>query len=221
MSNTVAITFSHLPGSTLTESFTLHGPKGRKYVNRFELVNVLRVASRARRRDGILTRLFAMTGARVGEVLALAPAHCQVAECVIAFITLKRRRFVIREVPVPSSLMQDLDVEFGIREAQRDPDRANQPIWTLHRASVYRVVREIMLRAGVSGAPACPRGLRHGFGVNALQSGVPITLVQRWMGHSRLSTTAIYLEVSGPEERFFANRYWDWGTCPAPAREAA
>lgn len=221
MSNTVAITFPHLPGSTLTESFTLHGPKGRKYVNRFELVNVLRVANRARRRDGLLTRLFAMTGARVGEVLAMAPAHCQVAECVIAFITLKRRRFVIREVPVPPSLMKDLDVEFGICDAQRDPDRANVPIWTLHRASVYRVVHQIMIRAGVTGAPACPRGLRHGFGVNTLQSGVPITLVQRWMGHARLSTTAIYLEVSGPEERFFATRYWDWGLGALAMKEAA
>ncbi len=221
MSKTVTSSFPTLPGCALTERFTLHGPRGRKYINRIELVNVLRVATHVSQRNGLLTRIIAMTGARVSEVLSIAPAHCQVSECIIAFITLKRRRYAIREVPVPRSLMQDLEVEFGLREAQRDPTRANRPIWRLHRASVYRLVHDIMLRAGVSGAPASPRGLRHGFGVNTLQSGVPITLVQRWMGHARLSTTAIYLEVSGPEERFFATRFWDWGSGSPQDRRAA
>jgi len=57
------------------------------------------------------------------------------------------------------------------------------------------------------GAQACPRGLRHGFGVAALQSAVPLHLIQRWMGHTRLST-AIYLDVCGPEEIAFARRFW-------------
>jgi site-specific recombinase XerD len=50
--------------------------------------------------------------------------------------------------------------------------------------------------------------MRHGFGVGTLQSGVPITLVQRWLGHARLSTTAIYADVSGAEEMAFAERFW-------------
>ena len=64
--------------------------------------------------------------------------------------------------------------------------------------------------AGIVGRHACPRGLRHGFGVGTLQAGVPLTLVQRWLGHARLTTTAIYAEVSGPEERGFADGYFRW-----------
>jgi integrase len=44
--------------------------------------------------------------------------------------------------------------------------------------------------ASVSGTPATPKGLRHGFGVNAFQSNVPSHLVQRWLGHASLRSTA-------------------------------
>ena len=53
-----------------------------------------------------------------------------------------------------------------------------------------------------------PKGLRHGFAVEALQSGVPINVVSKWLGHARIETTAIYTEVTGKEERFFAEKMW-------------
>jgi integrase/recombinase XerD len=43
-----------------------------------------------------------------------------------------------------------------------------------------------------------PKGLRHSFGVKAIQSKVPLNLVQRWMGHASLRSTAIYADVIGP-----------------------
>jgi len=38
--------------------------------------------------------------------------------------------------------------------------------------------------------------LRHSFATNLLGKGIPITEVQFWLGHSKLSTTTIYLKVS-------------------------
>jgi site-specific recombinase XerD len=73
------------------------------------------------------------------------------------------------------------------------------------------LVKRVMSEAGVLGARACPRGLRHGFGVGALQSGIPVTLLQRWLGHARLTTTAIYVQASGPEEREIAKIFWEKG----------
>jgi integrase/recombinase XerD len=40
------------------------------------------------------------------------------------------------------------------------------------------------------------------------QSNVPPHLIQRWLGHSSLRTTAIYADVIGPDERAFAERMW-------------
>jgi site-specific recombinase XerD len=84
----------------------------------------------------------------------------------------------------------------------------NERIWRFSRTTAWRRVKEVMQEAGIAGTPAMPKGLRHGFGVNAFQSYVPPHLVQRWMGHASLRTTAIYGDVMGPEERGFAERMW-------------
>lgn len=65
-----------------------------------------------------------------------------------------------------------------------------------------------MRHAGISGAMACPKGLRHGFAVACIAQNIPLPTVQKWLGHARLETTAIYLNATGDEEREFAKRLW-------------
>jgi integrase/recombinase XerD len=66
----------------------------------------------------------------------------------------------------------------------------------------------VMEAAVITGGQASPKGLRHGFGVVAVQARIPLNLVQRWLGHAQLSTTAIYAEAMGKEERDIAARMW-------------
>jgi integrase/recombinase XerD len=49
----------------------------------------------------------------------------------------------------------------------------------------------------ISGRKACPKGFRHAFAVGSLQPAVPPNLAQCWLGHARISTTAIYSAASG------------------------
>jgi integrase/recombinase XerD len=42
------------------------------------------------------------------------------------------------------------------------------------------------------GPHACPKGLRHGFGVTAVSKGIALNMVQKWLGHAQPTTTAIY-----------------------------
>ena len=66
-----------------------------------------------------------------------------------------------------------------------------------------------MDEAGVGAGPqATAKGLRHGFGVAAVTSGIPLNLVQKWLGHAQLSTTAIYADAVGAEEASIASRMW-------------
>lgn len=71
-----------------------------------------------------------------------------------------------------------------------------------------------MIEAGIPDAPQCsPKGLRHGFGVNATVNGIPLHMLQKWMGHAQLSTTAIYADAVGKEEQDIAARMWGQATC--------
>jgi site-specific recombinase XerD len=65
-----------------------------------------------------------------------------------------------------------------------------------------------MEKAGISGDHASPKGLRHGFGVKAATETRNPRLVQKWLGHRNLETTAIYMDAVGEEERALASRMW-------------
>jgi integrase/recombinase XerD len=189
---------------------SLFGPAGsRKYLNAAERSRFLESTQRLPRRERLFCQVLAWSGARISEVLALAAAAIDIESGVASIETLKRRRRgVIRQVPLPSGLLDELDAEYSLRSAQRDPVFANRQIWLFSRTTAWRLVKQVMAAAGISGTPAMPKGLRHGFGVNALQLNVPPHLVQRWLGHGSLRTTAIYSDVVGPEERDIAARMW-------------
>ncbi len=74
---------------------------------------------------------------------------------------------------------------------------------------VWQIVKRIMVEAGLPDAPhRSPKGLRHGFGINATVNGVPLHMVRKWMGHAQLSTTAIYADAVGKEEQDIAAKMW-------------
>jgi integrase/recombinase XerD len=104
--------------------------------------------------------------------------------------------------------MQTLDRHFNLSAARHDPEQSAQRLWQWHRATAWTIVKHTMTLSQIIGRAACPGGLRHSFGVGTLQSGVPLNLTQRWLGHARISTTAIYANASGPEELAFAARFW-------------
>lgn len=182
---------------------------GRKYLNAAERRRFLKAARAADPATRLFCLVLGWSGARISEVLALTPASIDVESGVVSIETLKRRkRGVIRQVPLPGDILRDLDRVFRLRLVQRDRCVANRRIWTWDRVTAWRHVKAVMAAADVIGTPAMPKGLRHGFGVKAFQSNVPPHLVQRWLGHASLKTTSIYGDVMGPEERAFAARMW-------------
>jgi integrase/recombinase XerD len=73
----------------------------------------------------------------------------------------------------------------------------------------WRAIHAIMQAAGLSGPHASPKGLRHGFGVAAVFAGIPLNLLQKWLGHAQLTTsTAIYANATSTEEKNIAQKMW-------------
>ncbi|MBB4305518.1 integrase [Rhodobium orientis] len=182
----------------------------RLYINADERARFLAVADAAGGPVQTLCLTLAYTGCRLSEALALTPAAIQLGPGVIAIRCLKKRdKVVIREVPVPPVLLALLDRVHGVHHAQRaGPIAATAPLWPYHRATAWRIVKTVMERAAISGPQATAKGLRHGFGVHAIRYGVQLNMLQKWMGHASMSTTAIYANATGHEERLIAERMW-------------
>lgn len=150
--------------------------------------------------------VLAYSGARISEVLALSRSRVDGGARVVVFESLKkRRRGVFRAVPMPARLIERLRQVHQLDDHPRPRER----LWPWSRTTAWKRVRELMRAAGVPVPQGTPKGLRHGFAVAALQSGVPINLVRKWLGHARLSTTEIYADAVGPEEQAIAERFWD------------
>jgi len=63
---------------------------------------------------------------------------------------------------------------------------------------VQRIVKKVAVRAGIM-RKTSPHVLRHTFAVASLRKGIGSPFVQKVLGHERLATTEIYLNVSGAD----------------------
>ena len=51
-----------------------------------------------------------------------------------------------------------------------------------------------------------PEGLRHGYGIHAIGKGIPLNMLQKWMGHAQMETTSIYANAVGKSKAILRRR---------------
>ena len=147
------------------------------------------------------------TGCRISEALNLTVDRIDFENQSITFETLKKRKKgVFRSVPVPPVLLNTLELVHSIRGSKK----LDQKIWHWSRTTAWRKIKAVMKMAEIADAPqASPKGLRHGYGVHAISSGIPINMLSKWMGHSSLEVTSIYANALGEEQKLLAQKMWD------------
>ncbi len=174
------------------------------YLNRSERARFLSLSEKLAAADRLFCVVLAFTGCRISEALATTVDLVDDTDCVVIFKSLKKReRREFRAVPVPPSVIAELK-EYIRAAGLEQSDR----LWPWSRTTGWSKVKGVMSAAKIVGAHASPKGLRHGFGVNAIQCGVALSLVQKWLGHAKMETTAIYANAVGEEERLIASRMW-------------
>lgn len=181
----------------------LDGKGRRKYLNgkeRRAFLHAVKAETDLRKRTFCLVLFY--TGCRVSEALQLKGERVDFTGRAMVFETLKqRKRGKFREVPIPEELLTSLRRLGSKKKAAH--------FWAFSRVTAFRLIKKKMADAQINGCMACPKGLRHGFAVACIEAGVPLTTVQKWLGHGRLETTAIYLNVCGDEEQELAKRVWN------------
>ncbi len=139
------------------------------------------------------------TGARISEVINIKHEDIDFRNAEIRLITLKRhnpkKKGQYRVVPVPSNLISEIAnyiVEFP---------HMRDKVFKVDRSNFNKVFKELCLKAGIPKELSHPHILRHTRAIELLRAGVPVTIVQDLLGHSALTTTAIYLKISGQEAK--------------------
>lgn len=175
----------------------------RKYLTKEEMHSFVMLSTTFSIDVELFCSVVAYTGCRISEALSLGKNNIDFQQhCIVIKCLKKRKRLVFRAIPVKSNFI--LKLRDGLDRGLLTPDR----LFPWSRMTGYRRIREVMEAAGIRGSYATPKGLRHAFGVNAVQSGVPLNMVQRWLGHADIKTTAIYTNATGVEERNLAMRMW-------------
>lgn len=177
------------------------GEGRRKYLNQAEGKRFLEAIQGLPSDHAAFCLTLYYSGARPSEVLGLTSVSIEMPSAVLIIRCLKKRqKIVYRRIPIPRQLAEQL--------ARMAAKSNTGKIWNQSRTTAWRIVKEVMERASISGVMASPKGLRHAFGVRAVTNQVPLTLLRNWMGHSRIETTAIYADVQDEEQREMMRRMW-------------
>lgn len=196
----------------------------RLYLNADERRRFLDAAALESPSDRMFCHVLHYTGCRPSEALALTPDNVRIDAGEIVIRSLKKRKLdtkgrerkpQFRAVPVLNSLLEHLDLVFALRASARSGlGKGEKLLWPMSRPTAYRLVKRVMDRAGIMGAQATGKGLRHGFGVALVMAKppVPLHVISQLMGHADSKTTEIYLQVIDDERRTLIMGAWGQGS---------
>lgn len=173
--------FSGDKGSTLPE-----------YLEMAEVEALIASAPHAQARLLILIQWRA--GLRISEALAIEAADLTLEDDRPTLRVRRGKGRKTRMVPVHPELAA------GLRNALAFADIGQGPIIGVSRSTGWRWIKAAAAKAmelGVinEGREIGTHTLRHSYARHLLMSGIPINYVSRWLGHSSLQTTLVYLEL--------------------------
>ena len=136
------------------------------------------------------------TGLRVSEALALRRVDLRLDQdppiIVIQADSPGNKARKGREVPVPADLVESLRDLASFHTKDR-----RQPMLSLSRQRVGQVMKEAAVQVGIDPVRAHPHAFRHTYGRNCVLRGVPIPVLQKWLGHASMVDTQRYVELAG------------------------
>lgn len=140
------------------------------------------------------------TGLRTFELLNLTPNDIDSSRMVIRVVNGKGRKS--REVPITPVLLNKLRYYFIVYRTKNYLFEGQKPGTQYSGSSIQKFVRDAASKAKIRKSVS-PHILRHSFATHLLERGTNIRYVQYLLGHSTLTTTAMYLHVTHGGDNYF------------------
>jgi len=155
------------------------------------------------KRSEIHKRYFALvitllrTGGRIDEVLQLKAKDFSFDANTVRLRTLKRKGEAYRIIPMHPELRSAI-LEYFLN-SHIDP-RSDDKVFRMTRQGVDKYFKKMQSSLNFR---IHAHKFRHTFAVKAIMSGVPLNVLQKWLGHASVFTTSIYTEITGIDTRGF------------------
>lgn len=158
-------------------------------------------SNRSRTRDTTLLELLFSTGMRVSEVVAANIGHVDMDRLVICVRGKGNRE---REIPIVCDAFREA-LEQHLADRRTEQSNADAPLFVNRRGTRMsdQSIRAVLRRqaAQIGTRRITPHMLRHTVATLLLEEGVDLRHIQRLLGHSSITTTTIYVQVSERSQR--------------------
>ena len=102
-----------------------------------------------------------------------------------------------REIPIPDDLIEILkDRSSGETKAR------NLRLVQISRQAVAHGMKHAAVAVGIDPARVHPHAFRHTYGRDCILKGVPVNVLQQWLGHSSLTMTMLYVTLAGEHHSY-------------------
>ncbi len=168
-------------------------------------VERLVAAASSRSSTGLRSRALILTlhrgGLRIGEALALHPKDVDHQAATVRVLHGKgdQARTVAIDAGTAAAITLWLDRRRSIGVPATTPLFCTLAGRRLHPQQVRTTLRRLAARAGIS-KRVHPHALRHAHAAHLDRSGVPVSTIQRQLGHADLRVTTRYLSTLGAAE---------------------
>lgn len=167
----------------------------------FELLESIDTKTVVGRRDRLMISLMLFNGLRTCEVERINIGDFSTREGEPILCIQRKGRTDKNEIVVlHSNTVQWLEEYIADRDFAED-----DPLFISHkrrcdnrlvRQTIGRIVKQRLLRIGISNPKISAHSLRHTFGALMIEQGVDIETIKDMMGHSDTKTTRIYIEMA-------------------------
>ena len=169
-----------------------------KYITQSVITDMLDKAKKDRYRNYILLLTLSRTGMRVSEIIKLQKNDIHEDNIIVRQGKGKKDRVI----PLEKALGDILGLYI-------DRMKPKERLFPFSKKWGDRQVRNIVYKYAPKDVDVSPHTFRHSFAVHCLKRGMNIRNLQKILGHGSLTTTQVYLDVTGSD---VAENFWkvDW-----------
>jgi len=161
------------------------------------LLNQPDTGSDTGKRDRAMLELLYASGIRVTEMVTLDLDDVNID---IGYIRCKNERTKDRIIPI-GKMAKDAVSNYISESREKLVKSGTEALFVnyygkrLTRQGFWKIVKRYTQMAGIE-KPITPHTLRHSFATHLIQNGADLKAVQEMLGHSDISTTQMYIELS-------------------------